>query len=173
MLKRLPTVQETQVRSLGREDPLEEMATHSNILAWKIPWTEDPGRLQSMGSQRVGHDWVTSLHFKENHYLQRFQPIFISILSSSTFHKPSGKILCRQAKDHVSHPFSSPSPPPSFFGSQYLTGKEIETWRQGNGVSPFYAHFVKLCSPTFASLFSKKYYFHILEILLTAYLKLN
>ena len=48
---------ETQVRSLGWEDPLEkEMATHSSILAWKIPWTEEPGRLQSMGLQRVGHD---------------------------------------------------------------------------------------------------------------------
>ena len=57
MLKRLPTMQETQVRSLGREDPLEkEMATHSSTIAWKIPWMEDPGRLQSMGSQRVGHD---------------------------------------------------------------------------------------------------------------------
>ena len=56
MVKRLPTMQETQVQSLGREDPLEkEMATHSNILAWKIPWTEDPGRLQSIASQRVGH----------------------------------------------------------------------------------------------------------------------
>ena len=57
MVKRLPTTQETQVRSLGWEDHLEkEMATHSSILAWKIPWTEDPGRLQSMESQRVGHD---------------------------------------------------------------------------------------------------------------------
>ena len=49
-------MQETQVQSLGREDPLEkEMATHSSILAWEIPWTEEPGRLQSMGSSRVGH----------------------------------------------------------------------------------------------------------------------
>ena len=57
MVKHLPTMRETWVRSLGWEDPLEkEMATHSHILAWKIPWTEDPGRLQSMGSQRVGHD---------------------------------------------------------------------------------------------------------------------
>ena len=57
MVKRLPTMWETGVRSLGREDPLEkEMATHSSTLAWKIPWTEEPGRLQSMGSQRVGHD---------------------------------------------------------------------------------------------------------------------
>ena len=50
-------MQETEVQSLGREDPLEEeMATHSTILAWRIPWTEEPGRLQSIGLQRVGHD---------------------------------------------------------------------------------------------------------------------
>ena len=56
-VKRLPTMQETQVQSLGREDLLEkEMATHSSILAWKMPWTEEPGRLQSVGSQKVGHD---------------------------------------------------------------------------------------------------------------------
>ena len=65
MVKNLPAVQETWVRSLDQEDPLEkEMAPHSSILAWSIPWTEEPGRLQSTGSQRVGHDWVTSLtHF--------------------------------------------------------------------------------------------------------------
>ena len=57
MVKRLPAVQETQVQSLGWEDPLEkEMATHSSTLAWKIPWTEEPRRVQSMGLQRVGHD---------------------------------------------------------------------------------------------------------------------
>ena len=57
MVRCLPAMRETQVRSLGQEDPLEkEMATHSSILAWKIPWTERPCRLQSMGSQRVGHD---------------------------------------------------------------------------------------------------------------------
>ena len=57
MVKRLPTMQETRVQSLGREDLLEKKkATHSSILAWKIPWMEKPGRLQSMGSQRVGHD---------------------------------------------------------------------------------------------------------------------
>ena len=56
-VKRLPTMWETWVRSLGREDPLEkEMAAHSSILAWKIPWTKEPGKLQSMGLQRVGHD---------------------------------------------------------------------------------------------------------------------
>ena len=57
MVKHLPTRQETRVQSLGQEDLLEkEMETHSSILAWKIPWTEEPGRLQSKGSQRVGHD---------------------------------------------------------------------------------------------------------------------
>ena len=57
MVKRLPAMQETWVPSLVQEDPLEkEMATHSSTLAWKIPWTEKPGRLQSMGSQRVGHN---------------------------------------------------------------------------------------------------------------------
>ena len=62
MVKRLPTMQETWVQSLGWEDLLEkEMATHSSTLALKIPWTEEPGRLQSMGSQRVGHDWATSM----------------------------------------------------------------------------------------------------------------
>ena len=57
MVKRLPAMQETRVPTLGREDLLEKaMATHSSILAWKIPWTEEPVRLQSMGLQRVGHN---------------------------------------------------------------------------------------------------------------------
>ena len=57
MVKHLPTMRETWIQSLGRKDLLEqEMATHSSILAWKIPWMEEPGRLQSMGLQRVGHD---------------------------------------------------------------------------------------------------------------------
>ena len=64
MVKCLPTMWKTRVQPLGREDLLEkEMATHSSILAWKIPWTEEPARLQPMGSERAGHDRVTSLHF--------------------------------------------------------------------------------------------------------------
>ena len=60
IVKNLPAMQDTQVRSLDPVDPLEkEMATHSSILIWRIPWTEKPGALQSMGSQRVGHDWAT------------------------------------------------------------------------------------------------------------------
>ena len=59
MVKRLPTMWETRVQSLGQEDLLEkEMATHSSILAWKIPWKEEPGRLQSMGSQGVAKSWT-------------------------------------------------------------------------------------------------------------------
>ena len=58
-VKNLPAMQKTWVQSLGRENPLEEgIATHSSILAWKIPWAEEPGRLQSMGSYRAGHDWA-------------------------------------------------------------------------------------------------------------------
>ena len=60
MVKSLPAIQDTQVRSLGQEDPLEkEMATHPSILAWEIPWTEEPHGLQSMGSRRVRHDLAT------------------------------------------------------------------------------------------------------------------
>ena len=61
-VKHLPAMQETWVQSLGREDPLEkEIATHSSTLAWKIPWMKEPGGLQSMGLQKVGHDWAISL----------------------------------------------------------------------------------------------------------------
>ena len=57
VVRNLPAMWETQVQSLGQEDPLEKtMATHSSILAWRIPWTEEPGGLQSMGSQRLGHN---------------------------------------------------------------------------------------------------------------------
>ena len=73
MGKNLPTMQEMQetwVRSLGWEDPLEEgMATHSSTLAWKIPWISEPGRLSSMVSQRVGHDWATSLYYTLNRHI--------------------------------------------------------------------------------------------------------
>ena len=76
-LKRLPAMRETRVQSLGREDSLEkEMATHSSILAWKIPWMEEPGGLQSTGSQRVGHDWATSLSLSLYFRIRGFQIYF-------------------------------------------------------------------------------------------------
>ena len=65
-LKHLPAMQETWVQSLGQEDSLEkEMATHSSVLAWRIPWMEEPGGLQSMWSQRVRHDFMTSLTYQD------------------------------------------------------------------------------------------------------------
>ena len=77
MVKSLPAVWETWVWPLGQEDPLEkEMATHSSILAWEISWTEEPGRLQSMGSQRVGHDWATSFTEAEKQNPSRADPSF-------------------------------------------------------------------------------------------------
>ena len=80
-VKRLPAMQETWVWSLGQEDPLEkEMATHSSTLAWKIPWTEKPGRLQSMGSQRVGHDWATSLSFSDKPEENRLRSLETDLL---------------------------------------------------------------------------------------------
>ena len=74
MVKNLPAMQETWVWSLGWEDLLEEeMATHSSILAWRIPWTEEPGGLQSTGLQRVGHDWTTNTFtFPLSGYLKCF-----------------------------------------------------------------------------------------------------
>ena len=80
MVKCLPAMLETQVRSLGQEEPLEkEMATDSSTLAWEIPWTEEPGSLQSMGLQRVGHDWATTLLY--------FKPISDSLLSLLPLHE--------------------------------------------------------------------------------------
>ena len=62
MVKSLPAMQETWIQSLGQEDPLEKgMATHSSVLAWKILWTKEPGRLRSVGLQTVGHDWATNI----------------------------------------------------------------------------------------------------------------
>ena len=115
-VKCLPTMQETQVRSLGRENPLEkEMATHSSIHAWKIPWTEEPGRLQSTGSQRVGHDWATSVHFTLRH-------VPTSFLSQLWVHEPSpseppGKLSL------WSIPYRPPQPFCPFLSTLYLPSK--------------------------------------------------
>ena len=97
-LKRLPSVRDTWVQSLGQEEPLEkEMATHSSILAWRIQWTEEPGRLQSRGLQRAGHDWATSLSgLPVHHHLPE--------LTQTHVHRVSDAI-------QPSHPLSSPSPP--------------------------------------------------------------
>ena len=115
-VKNLLAMPETWVQSLGWEDLLEkEMATHSSILAWKIPWTAKPGRLQSMGSQRVGHDLGTSLHFtrfvitftaavtvqsdfgaQENKICDNLRILFWTSLMAQG--SPDGKSLCQQCR---------------------------------------------------------------------------
>ena len=93
-VKCLTTMRETRVQSQGWEDPLEkEMATHSSILAWEIPWVEEPGRLQSMGSQRVRHD-CESLGVGSLSLLQRFFP---------TQESNCGLLHCRQTLYHLTH----------------------------------------------------------------------
>ena len=76
-VKHLSTMRETWVWPLGRKDPLEkEMVTHSSILAWRIPWTEKPGKLQSTGSQRFRHDWATSLSLSVAHTVNNLPPLW-------------------------------------------------------------------------------------------------
>ena len=104
MVKNLPKMQETWVQSLGGEDPLEEgMATHSSILAWRIPWTEEPGGLQSMGSQRVG-DTHTDTHTT---LIQLIHIIFSSVQFSCSVVSDS---LRPHESQHARPPCSSPSP---------------------------------------------------------------
>ena len=74
MVKSLPTVRETRVQSLGWKDLEKEMATHSSILAWRMPWMEEPGGLQSIGSQRIGHDGVCMHIHTHSHTLTRVIP---------------------------------------------------------------------------------------------------
>ena len=90
MVKDPPALRETCVWRLGQEDPLEKgMATHSSILAWRIPWTEEPGGLQSMGSQRAGHNWVTNTHMNHREILLKcgfwFKTWFLSGAWGSAF----------------------------------------------------------------------------------------
>ena len=91
-LKRLPEMWETWVRSLGWEDPLEKaMAPHSSTLAWRIPWMEEPGGLQSTGSQRVGHDWATSLTHSGNIQMN----VVVWSLSRVWLLRPSWTVACQ------------------------------------------------------------------------------
>ena len=91
MVKNLPGMQETPVRSLGQKDPLEkEMAAYSSILAWRIPWTEEPGGLQSMGLQRVGHNWVTYIELYKLHINFEYSTLSVSWFPHIFFHS----IIC-------------------------------------------------------------------------------
>ena len=113
MVKSLPAVWETQVRSLGQEDPQEkEMATHSSTLAWEIPWTEEPGGLQSIGSQRFRHNWATSQQQKQTK-------------SSLTGTAARGFSLASSPSSHVPLLFPSVPLSPNSADSRI---KKIEIW---------------------------------------------
>ena len=87
-VKNLPAIQETWGQFLGQEDSLEKgMATHSSILAWRIPWTEEPGGLQYMGSQRVRHDWVTNIFVYQSIIKQNNSLLFFQLCKYISRHK--------------------------------------------------------------------------------------
>ena len=130
MVKHLPTVRETWVRSLGQEDPLEkEMATHSSTLAWKIPWTEERSRLQSMGSQRVGHDWATSLHIYIYICLLSHVHLFLNPMDCSLSGSSVHRILQARILEWVAIPFSRESSQPrDWTWVSYITGRFFTIW---------------------------------------------
>ena len=106
MVKNLPAIWETQDWFLGQEDILEKgMANHSSILAWGIAWTEEPGRLQSMGSRRVGQDWATSLSlFTFMHWRRKWQPTPVLLPGESQGREPGG--LLSMGSHRVRHDWS-------------------------------------------------------------------
>ena len=99
-VKILPIMQETQIQSLGQEDALEKgMATQSSILAWRIPWTEEPGRLQSMESQKVRHSWMTTLSWSltnSSWVAQRFPILMVKVLCLRDSFSPRHTVVVGQ-----------------------------------------------------------------------------
>ena len=138
-VKNLPATQETWVQSLGREDPLEQkMATHTSILAWRIPWTEKPGGLQSMGSQRVRHDWATNIFtlwsFME---IQFTYQIIHSLKIHNSLHFSAFTELCNHHHKLIWEYFHTPKrnhilPTSSPFPSIFFSGeKKKKVTRRG------------------------------------------
>ena len=119
MVKNLPAMWETWVPSLGQEDPLEkEMATHSSICAWRIPWTEEPGGPQSMGSQRVRYDWVTNTH---THRIESDDLLlFLSHLETTT-------IILHHCRAEMSHPGQVTSAPVHMYTVQEQENQELNS----------------------------------------------
>ena len=103
MIKNLPAMQETQVWSLGWEDPLEkEMASHSSILAWRIPWTVEPGGLQSMWSRRVGHDWAKNT-FTFTSWLNSSYAVYLVVMKKNKL--ISGNTWVSRSYSSIKHIF--------------------------------------------------------------------
>ena len=115
MVKNPPATRETWVWSLGWEDPLEEgMAPHSSILARKIPWTEEPGGLQSMGSLRVGHNWATSLSlFTFMHWRRKWQPAPAFCLENPRGREAWRAVQSMSSQQDVTEQPSTAQPQPS------------------------------------------------------------
>ena len=135
-------MQETWVRSLDQEDPLEkEMATHSSILAWKIPWMEEPGGLQSMGSQRVRHDWATSLKgrtkttYKVPEMVQSQMVASNKVVTLETESAILGHGLGVGMRNRMSQP-PPPSPRPVFSGGQVRRWLWVEMVNRKKETSP-------------------------------------
>ena len=141
MVKRLSTMRETWVRPLGQEDPLEkEMAIHSSTIAWKIPWTEKLGRLQSMGSLRVGHDWATSLVTNVSIY-ERIIYLTFNILKEKRNRNSTGYITKLGFNQHPDSNSAGKSPDIAHLESQlgegprqlvHSVGKTSKTGVQGS-----------------------------------------
>ena len=129
-LNHLPAMWETWVRSLSREDPLEkEMATHSSILAWRIPWTEEPGGLSSTGSQRVGHDWATSFIFifiQDHHSSLIFESLY---RSHSNLELCCRTLVCKWTSGWLPLHLLSMIPQ---FHQAHLRHSLITTWTESN-----------------------------------------
>ena len=143
MVKYMPAMWETRVWSLDREDPLEkEMATHSSTLAWKIPWTEEPGRLQSMGSQRGGDDWATFITWKK--FLRwKENVMIIQICFYSNFIIKLLRVCCEYLPAAGVRIFAAESSSP-FPVVRYLwdSSGDRMTWQEGNYTSQ---NIVELC----------------------------
>jgi len=147
MVKNLPAMQETQVWSPGWEDPLEKgMATHSSILAWRIPWTKEPGGLQSMRLQRAGHNWATNAHTPWWNIMESVNRVCLGTLMRWHGLKASLRwCLCRGVIEvrqqaiqwvwslnriHVKHPLFVWGEPGNWLGRWWAVseGSLVETW---------------------------------------------
>ena len=135
-------MQETRVRSLRREDPLEKkMANHPSTLAWKIPWTEESSRLQSMGSQRVGHDWATSLSLRRNagklaFELLSFERSLYILDTEYLFVKDTPTFVRYLVSNIFPHSVASPQPFPDQKFNIFITLWALSFMNHGFGSKP-------------------------------------
>ena len=138
MVKNPPATQETQVQCLAWEDPLEKgKATHSSILAWRIPWAEEPGGLQSMGSQRIRHGWVTNSFFFSTTlnnieiFTHKYFNLRQRLLTSAHEHWGAGSLTVLSLTPSSSHSFHQAFKRPRIYLS-FVLQKQINNVREWN-----------------------------------------